>query len=71
MFHNAILANDLEKVKLLIEKGADLEKKGEYKLMPLILAVDNNFYEIAEELIKRGADVNNTSNAGPPIAYAA
>ena len=48
--------NDLEKVKFLIDKGADVNAKDYFDMTALMYAVDD--YDITKLLIDSGADVN-------------
>jgi ankyrin repeat protein len=52
-------------VRLLLEKGAELEAKdGEYGQTPLSWAVENGHESIVKMLIERGADVESTECNG-------
>ncbi len=48
----------LEKVKRLIEKGADVDSKSYKGLTPLVIALKYKKIVIARYLIEKGADVN-------------
>lgn len=52
----AIEVRDLEKLKLLIEHGADPEKTNQFQQTALAFAVDNDFVEGIEFLIGLGVD---------------
>jgi len=54
----AVRRSDLEAVKDVLEKGADVNARGIRGHSALLGAVDGNSTEIALELISRGADVN-------------
>ena len=54
----AVSEEDLEAVKRLIKKGADVNAKNENGKTPLNIAVVLGYVEIAQLLIKKGADVN-------------
>lgn len=56
--HFAAGYNHPEVVKLLLEKGADIEAKDKGHLVPLHNACSYGHYEVAELLIKYGANVN-------------
>jgi len=62
---DAIKVNDFDKVKSLIENGANVNpritKKFEF-YTPLMLASEKGNFEIAKLLIDNGADVNKTSS---------
>ncbi|WP_456151161.1 ankyrin repeat domain-containing protein [Brachyspira hyodysenteriae] len=61
----SIIYKQDEIAKLLIEKGADLNKKEkESSATPLILSIIYECYEIAELLIEKGANVNIKDNSG-------
>ncbi|MEI0485900.1 ankyrin repeat domain-containing protein [Brachyspira intermedia] len=61
----SIIYKQDEIAKLLIEKGADLNKKEkESGATPLILSIIYGQYEIAELLIEKGANVNIKDNSG-------
>ena len=58
--HQAVAAGDIERVKSLISKGADVNAKDEEDNTPLHLVAKYGYgqKDIAELLIARGADVN-------------
>src|SRR5260370_37471227 len=59
-----------EAVKLLLDKGADVNARNELEATPLILAAGN--VEKARMLVEKGAGVNAQSNLGsPPLIIAA
>jgi len=49
---------DIESVKLLLERGANVNQVTEYGWSPLLTATNNRHYKLAEYLIERNADVN-------------
>lgn len=55
---NAVLAGDLERIRFLIEKGADVNKRDPEGYAPLHTASRNKRAEIITVLLKAGADVN-------------
>ena len=55
---DAVRARDRNRVRELIDAGAELEEKGDLGETPLMRAVEMNLPEIAQELIDAGADVN-------------
>jgi len=61
---NAVLEGDIEKVKDLIERGADLEFGGEDGCTPLIRAAEEGYMEIVKLLIEEGADINAKVDTG-------
>src|SRR4051794_33634993 len=58
--HEAAWGGHTEVVKLLIEKGADMNIGSSYKAphTPLQTAAEEGHYEVVELLLQRGADVN-------------
>ena len=59
--HDAVKSGDLQKVKRLIEKGAEVNVKDKYGRTPLFFTLSP---EIIELLIKKGTDVNAKDNLG-------
>jgi hypothetical protein len=55
---NQVIEGDINKIKTLINNGVDLNVVSKLGKTPLILAIDQEKPEIAELLIKSGADVN-------------
>ena len=53
-----------EIVALLVEKGADVNAENKNLGTPLFLAIQNEKYEVAKYLIKKGASPNFTSPSG-------
>ena len=60
----AVNKNDINIVKELVCKGADIKKRNKADMSPLMLCCKNNFQNIAEFLIKKGADVNEKNILG-------
>ncbi len=56
---------DLDAVKLLVEKGADVNAKGEAWYGPLHCACENQHVDVAVYLLASGADVNIYSHHKP------
>jgi hypothetical protein len=54
--HCACVWGDLEAARLLVENGININQRGEHGSIPLRLAVDFGFREIADYLIANGAD---------------
>ena len=50
---------DVETVKILVENGAELESLDKFNATPLMHAVLNNYVEIVDYLISKGANVNH------------
>ena len=65
---HATRKNDLELVKLLVEKGARVDGGGD---TPLRIAVNNRNVEMVNFLLKKGADVNKAWSFGTAIETAA
>ena len=57
-YENIHNGNFEEAIKLLIEKGADLNAIDKYGYTALIWACRNNNIEIVKLLIEKGADIN-------------
>jgi ankyrin repeat protein len=70
--HAACGFGNIEVLRALVEKGADLEIRMSDGKTPLILASNYGHQEIAEYLIQHGADINAIDNDGntPLIAAA-
>ena len=66
--HVAISQNNIEKVKTMVENGANLEEKTSWSttlyLTPLLLAAKKGCIEITKVLIKAGADMNTRDKHG-------
>ena len=60
----AVNKNDINIVKELVCKGADIKKRNKADMSPLMICCKNNFQSIAEFLIKKGADVNEKNILG-------
>ncbi len=58
LLHQAAIDGDIEQVKSLISKGADVNEPDPNGLTPLHLAARNGHKTIVDLLIARGADVN-------------
>ncbi|MBR5711866.1 MAG: ankyrin repeat domain-containing protein [Thermoguttaceae bacterium] len=71
VLYYAVFVNDLERVKLLIDKGADVNAKDNRDATPLIVAADNNNFEIVKILVENGADVNAKNVDGFTALYSA
>lgn len=55
-------------IKILIDKGADVNAQDTQGQTPLMIAVQNNWYsEVSELLIDRGADINAKDNNGNTV----
>ena len=60
----AINIEDINIIKELIYRGADINKRNKGDLSPLMLCCKKNFQNIAELLIKKGAKVNERNILG-------
>jgi ankyrin repeat protein len=69
---NAVLASDQARVELLLDKGADINKRNLQGLAPLHGAARQRDSNMIEFLIAHGADVNERDSDGwTPLAHAA
>lgn len=62
--HIGVGRGNIRAVKLLIEAGLDINKKGDMSLTPLHVAYRERQFEIAQLLIENGADVNAVDEFG-------
>lgn len=68
----ACMQNRIDLVRLLIERGADVDKPRIDETTPLFCATSNGLVGIAKELIAAGADVNHQAHDGrTPLVSAA
>jgi ankyrin repeat protein len=60
LLHYAVIGGSKEMVKFVLDRGKsiNINDTGEWGLTPLYLSVDYGFYDIAELLINKGADIN-------------
>ena len=67
----AVWYQDFQAVKVLVEKGANIDKKQGDGITPLMFAVEKGNLEIAEYLINKGADLNSRAkNKNTPLIIA-
>ncbi|MBQ6617169.1 MAG: ankyrin repeat domain-containing protein [Thermoguttaceae bacterium] len=72
VLHYAAFLDDLDRVKLLIEKGADVNAKNRLNTTPLFFAANNDNLEMVKLLVENGADVNNRDyDDGNPALFVA
>lgn len=70
--HLAVETNDLEAIKILLAKGADVNKKNNTSNTALHYAAKNGFFDIVKLLINYNADVNLPNMVGyTALHYAA
>ena len=64
--HHAVLKNNAEVVRLLLDNGADIEikAKDQFEGTPLIWAAYWGLYDMAKLLLEEGADVNGSDSYG-------
>ena len=60
---------DLEKVKQLVEIGADIEVKDDTNWTPLIISAVNNYFNITKYLIEKGANIESRSSINRNALY--
>jgi quinoprotein dehydrogenase-associated probable ABC transporter substrate-binding protein len=69
---NAVLAADLDRVQLLLDKGANINKAGKDGAYPLHIAVNNGDVDMLTLLLDHKADIKVRDNDGyTPLAFAA
>ncbi len=68
--HEATSYGYTEVVKLLLEKGADLNAKNEFGSTPMLLAVINGKKYIVRLLLEKGVDVNAKNRGHTPLEWA-
>jgi len=69
--HKAARRGDLQRVKSLVEKGADVNTRDNDGETPLHEAASEGYLEVARFLVERGADVNAKDNHGLTPLHAA
>ncbi len=68
--HDTATKGNLVGVQAELDKGVDVNAKGEWDRTPLHAAATNGKKEVAELLIAKGADVNAKSDFGTPLDLA-
>ena len=69
--HQAVVNGDVDQVKLLISKGADVNMQNRMGWTPLHTAIQNRRQAIVELLTTKGADVNAKDKRGQTPLYVA
>ncbi len=69
--HFAARQGHIEAVKLLLDKGADINQLSGDKTSPLLIAMINGHFDLAQMLLERGADPMLASENGVTPLYAA
>lgn len=69
--HVAVLKNDVETVKVLLQSGADVNRCDSSGLTPLQLACDRGYIGVTETLVGRGALIRHAPGTLPPLILAA
>ncbi|MEK7995758.1 MAG: ankyrin repeat domain-containing protein, partial [Planctomycetota bacterium] len=62
--HDAAVAGDANEINALLSKGAQIDQKNRMGWTPLLTALNNNQFAVAELLIAKGADANAKDNRG-------
>jgi len=69
--HYAVIDNNTQKVRELLEKGADVNQKDRNGFSPLHFAAQNYSFELVKILVEFGSDINAKNIFGnTPIAEA-
>ena len=70
--HDAVKHNDIERVRMFVEQGADKDKGDSYGITPLYLASNNGFLDVAQYLVEHGATLDTADSGGwTPLIVAA
>lgn len=62
--HNAVYQNDIEQVKMLVERGESADTSVSGNFTPLMIASYYGYTDIARYLVDNGADVNQQNDEG-------
>ena len=71
VLHYAAMTGDLDRVKLLLEKGADVNLADKYDRTPLHFAASSDNLELVKYLVEQGADVNAKDNEESSVLHEA
>jgi len=64
--HNAVADGDIDRVRALIDKGADVNARDGTGQTALMIAASRNQVEILKVLLQKGADVNEKATGATP-----
>lgn len=67
----AVLSDDVESVRALLDAGADVNQVTGYGWSPLLVATQNRYYKLGEYLMNHGANVNLANKGGWTPLYLA
>ena len=70
-FYDAITRGDIDKVKAMLDAGANIERERDDGGTPLLIAIYKHHVDIVKLLLERGSDVNSPVIDSPPIFHAA
>ena len=56
--HNGCERGQVEVIKFLLDKGADMDARGEQGMTTLMTACGNRNMAVVEVLVERGVDIN-------------
>ena len=68
--HKAIETNHFDLVKLLIDRGADIQREVEFKGSPLEVALKQERWRMVDILVEKGADINAPTKHHPSLLHA-
>ncbi len=71
LLHEAVLSNNYEIVKILVDLGISIDVVDRREQTPLFYAVEKNYINIIELLISRGANINLQDNNGQSLLFLA
>ncbi len=64
LLHFAAYGGDINQVKYLVRKGADVKARDKYGKTPLYMAASKGHLDVVKYLVEKGADVNTRNNMG-------